>query len=689
DEWIAAERSDEYLLRGGRLDQLHGWAATTSLPLSEPEQAFLDASIAERDRAAADEQEREQRALEAERRERQRARQLVAAGVVTALVAGLAIFGVLQWRSAEDSRAEAEVARDTLDSVLLSESMARASRDRLSDGEPDVALALAIQGLRELVGVEGQAGEPPLLDAAHFALQAMGVQYEVGPDTRVSVRPGPDGPTGVYVLSAQRMAEIGDAASDRRLNEFECGIYYGGQCPDPVDVPADQGGYFADETQPPGGQALAGTTVTVAAASLREEPGLERQLADFTELTGIEVELVSNTGEALLALESGNFDVRPDVLAWGGGLPDWARGRALDLGQFLDHETLRADFGDFALNFATRAEPAALAAPNTVAYAVPLDSDIKGLVYYPKAAFATAGYEIPETWDELMALSRRIVDDGGSPWCVAFESGFPFNGWPGTDLIESLVLRSAGTEVYDGWATGDVAFTDPEIERSAQLADSLIFEPGFVRVGPQAISNENFTEQMFHLLQRDTVTGAIEPDCWMFFQGDFMFGAVPPGTVVGADVDYFPLPPMSAGETVPVIGSVTSMVGIVDRPEVRALLEYVADPTWGAVWATEPGNGLIPMNRRFDTAAFDLPEDPSAGVRRRLFADTRSALEAGSFRFDASDFMPRAIGGWLDDPPGLSAFNAGMVDWVDGVRTIDEVLADIDAAWSELRSGGA
>ena len=49
-EWIAADRAETYLLRGGRLEQMHGWATTTSLPLSGPEQAFLDASVAERDR---------------------------------------------------------------------------------------------------------------------------------------------------------------------------------------------------------------------------------------------------------------------------------------------------------------------------------------------------------------------------------------------------------------------------------------------------------------------------------------------------------------------------------------------------------------------------------------------------------------------------------------------------------------
>ncbi len=103
-EWIAADRAETYLLRGGLLEQVHGWAATTSLQLSGPEQAFLDASVAERDREAEEAREREQRAVAAERRERQRVRQLVVVGLVAVLVAALAVFGTVQWRSAATPR---------------------------------------------------------------------------------------------------------------------------------------------------------------------------------------------------------------------------------------------------------------------------------------------------------------------------------------------------------------------------------------------------------------------------------------------------------------------------------------------------------------------------------------------------------------------------------------------------------
>jgi len=49
--------------------------------------------------------------------------------------------------------------------------------------------------------------------------------------------------------------------------------------------------------------------------------------------------------------------------------------------------------------------------------------------------------------------------------------------------------------------------------------------------------------------------------------------------------------------------------------------------------------------------------------------------------------MPQLIGGWTDDfDPG--PFWQGMLDWVDGRRSIEEVFADIDAEWAALKAEG-
>ena len=89
-------------------------------------------------------------------------------------------------------------------------------------------------------------------------------------------------------------------------------------------------------------------------------------------------------------------------------------------------------------------------------------TDVKSLVWYSPENFADAGYEVPKTMEELIALSDKIVADGGKPWCIGLGSGGA-TGWPATDWIEDIMLRTQSPEVYDKWVTNEVKFTDPAV----------------------------------------------------------------------------------------------------------------------------------------------------------------------------------------------------------------------------------
>lgn len=44
--------------------------------------------------------------------------------------------------------------------------------------------------------------------------------------------------------------------------------------------------------------------------------------------------------------------------------------------------------------------------------------DLKSLVWYSPENFEDAGYDIPESMEDLIALSDQIVADGSTPWCI-------------------------------------------------------------------------------------------------------------------------------------------------------------------------------------------------------------------------------------------------------------------------------
>ncbi len=72
---------------------------------------------------------------------------------------------------------------------------------------------------------------------------------------------------------------------------------------------------------------------------------------------------------------------------------------------------------------------------------IPLQGRRQGLVWYSPENFKDAGYTVPQTMEELVALSDKIVKDGGKPWCIGLGSGGA-TGWPATDWVEDIMLRT-------------------------------------------------------------------------------------------------------------------------------------------------------------------------------------------------------------------------------------------------------
>ena len=101
-------------------------------------------------------------------------------------------------------------------------------------------------------------------------------------------------------------------------------------------------------------------------------------------------------------------------------------------------------------------------------YAFPYKQEVKSLVWYSPDAFKEKGYEVPKTWEDLMALQEKIKADGGTPWCVGIESGGA-TGWPATDWIENLLLLTQPPQVYDDWVAGKVKFSDPQDHRGRSI----------------------------------------------------------------------------------------------------------------------------------------------------------------------------------------------------------------------------
>ncbi|WP_265521665.1 ABC transporter substrate-binding protein [Oerskovia flava] len=292
-------------------------------------------------------------------------------------------------------------------------------------------------------------------------------------------------------------------------------------------------------------------------------------------------------------------------------------------------------------------------------YAAPLGSNVKSYVWYSPSMFADAGYEVPQTWDEMIDLSDQIVADGQMPWCAGFGSG-DATGWPGTDWIEDVVLRTAGPEVYDQWYTHEIPFNDPQIVEAFDTAGEILKNDEYVNAGLGGIDSIATTEW--------TAGGVpiLAGQCWMHRAANFYQTQWPEGTEVGEDGDVFAFYlPTNQTDVRPVLGGGEFVGAFNDRPEVQAFQTYLSSADWANAKAlTTPmggwvsaNNGLDPENlaTTFDQLSAEILADPDAVIR-----------------FDASDLMPGEV--------GAGTFWTGMVDWVTGSST-QEVVDRIEASW--------
>lgn len=291
-------------------------------------------------------------------------------------------------------------------------------------------------------------------------------------------------------------------------------------------------------------------------------------------------------------------------------------------------------------------------------YAFPYKADLKSLVWYSPENFQDAGYEVPKTLEELKALTERIVADGGTPWCIGLGSGGA-TGWPATDWVEDMMLRTASPETYDKWVTNAIPFTDPAVVNAIDEFGWFARNDKFVDGGAAAVAVTDFRDSPKSLFTSP-------PKCYMHKQASFIPSFFPEGVELGKDADFFYFPAYAAKDLGrPVLGAGTLAMITRDGPAARALIDFLRTPIAHEVWMAQSGF-LTPFKG----------VNPDAYANDVLRKQGRILLDATTFRFDGSDLMPGKI--------GAGSFWTGMVDYAGGKSAAD-VAAQIQKDWDAIK----
>lgn len=404
---------------------------------------------------------------------------------------------------------------------------------------------------------------------------------------------------------------------------------------------------------------LKGEKITIFGPWLTKDKDLvESVIAYFEEATGAEVEYSGSDSfeqQIVIDVQAGsapNIAIFPqpglaqDLAAKGFLAPlesetvDWVKNNYaagsswVDLGSFPDKSGKSHLFGFF--------------------YKV----DVKSLVWYSPENFEDSGYQVPQTMEALKSLTEKMVKDGKTPWCIGLGSGGA-TGWPATDWVEDLMLRTQSPADYDKWVTNEMKFNDQKVIDSIEEFGWFALNDKYVDGGARAVATTDF---------RDSPKGLFTspPKCYMHRQASFIPTFFPDGTELGQDVDFFYFPAYESKDLgKPVLGAGTMWSITKDSKGTRAFLEFLQSPLAHEIWMAQSGFLTPHKGANVETYGNDT-----------LKKQGKILLDATTFRFDGSDLMPGKI--------GAGAFWTGMVDYSGG-QSAKEVADGIQETWDALK----
>ncbi|WP_369275703.1 ABC transporter substrate-binding protein [Streptomyces sp. R11] len=90
-------------------------------------------------------------------------------------------------------------------------------------------------------------------------------------------------------------------------------------------------------------------------------------------------------------------------------------------------------------------------------------------LFYRKSVFKQYGYEVPTTWDQLVALCKQMKKDGLVP--IAFGDK---DAWPAMGTFDQINFRANGYDFHVELMAGNASWTDAKVRKTFDLWTELL-----------------------------------------------------------------------------------------------------------------------------------------------------------------------------------------------------------------------
>ncbi len=384
-----------------------------------------------------------------------------------------------------------------------------------------------------------------------------------------------------------------------------------------------------------------------------EQEAFLKSIADFEKESGITIEYVPDQDFTTTIKTKVNAGDAPDIglFPQPGGLLELAvDGHIQPIDTYVNYDSLDRSLIPGLLQSARL---------NGRVYGAPMRLAVKSIVWFPKVAYEKLGYSAqPKTLQELTSIADKIKASGTAPWCIAWGSD-QATGWVGTDWIEEYMLRLWGPDVYDDWVAHRIPFNDPKVVKAFDEFGKLIQGKGNAFGGVRSVISTGFGDAMSPAFRTP-------PRCYFHRQGNFAASFYPKNITSDLDnkIGVMVFPPIDGGYGgQPILGG-ADLAALFngDDEDAISVMRFLTSDKFGAQWAA--AGGWLSPHTTFDAANY--PDETT----RRIAA---IASSGDVFRFDGSDVMPKEV--------GSGTFWTGMVQWLQGDKTSQQVTTDIENSW--------
>lgn len=291
---------------------------------------------------------------------------------------------------------------------------------------------------------------------------------------------------------------------------------------------------------------------------------------------------------------------------------------------------------------------------NDTLYAPMVKLNSKSTVWYHPDSFEELGIEIPETYDDLVALGENY--DGPAWACGCADT------WNLSDWFESVYIRQHGVDMYDQLFGGELPFTDQSVKDSIAEMTRILNEENLVG-GVNGALGTGFNDAIDQTFSENN-------EAWLFYEGGFVAGLAfgqNPGLEeeIGTRIDFFDFPAINDNGSPVTIGGDVIAAFVADT-DVAEFMEYMISVDAGNVWAGE-GTIISPI----------IGVDTGVYPHELATKEAEQVANAEAVRFDGSDLLPAGS-------PDIGAMLQGALSDPDGVdQALEDYQTGIENAFAD------